>query len=44
MTGKLPFTDVPSEAPTFYKDEPVWDTIRNDARYADLLRRMNLPG
>ena len=27
----------------FYKDEPVWDTIRNDARYSDVLRRMNLP-
>ena len=27
----------------FYKDEPVWDAIRSDPRYADLLRRMNLP-
>ena len=27
----------------FYKDEPVWDLIRNDERYADLLRRMNIP-
>jgi tetratricopeptide (TPR) repeat protein len=24
----------------FHKDEPVWDTIRNDPHFADLLRRM----
>lgn len=24
----------------FYKDEPVWDTIRSDSRFADLLGRM----
>lgn len=28
---------------SFYKDEPVWDTIRTDPRFGDLLRRMNLP-
>ena len=27
----------------FYKDEPVWETIRHDARFADLLRRMGIP-
>jgi eukaryotic-like serine/threonine-protein kinase len=27
----------------FYKDEPVWDPIRNDPRFADLLRRMGIP-
>jgi serine/threonine-protein kinase len=27
----------------FYKDEPVWDTIRGDPRFADLLRRMVIP-
>ena len=27
----------------FYKDEPVWDTIRSDARFGDLLRRMGVP-
>jgi serine/threonine-protein kinase len=27
----------------FYKDEPVWDTIRGDRRFADLVRRMGIP-
>jgi serine/threonine protein kinase/Flp pilus assembly protein TadD len=27
----------------FYKDEPVWDTIRSDPRFADLLRQMGIP-
>jgi serine/threonine-protein kinase len=27
----------------FYKDEPVWDPIRIDPRFADLLRRMGIP-
>jgi len=27
----------------FYKDEPVWDPIRDDPHFADLLRRMGLP-
>jgi serine/threonine-protein kinase len=26
----------------FYKDEPVWDPIRSDQRFADLLRRMGI--
>ena len=27
----------------FYKDEPVWDPIRSDRRFTDLLRRMGIP-
>jgi len=28
---------------SFYKDEPVWDTVRNDARFVYLVRRMGIP-
>src|SRR6266540_403272 len=27
----------------FFKDAPVWDTIRSDPRFVTLLRRMNIP-
>jgi len=26
----------------FYKDEPVWDPIRSDPRFAELVRRMGI--
>jgi len=28
---------------SFYKDEPVWDTVRSDARFVYLVRRMGIP-
>ncbi len=28
---------------SFYKDDPVWDPIRSESRFADLLRRMGIP-
>ena len=27
----------------FYRDEPMWDVIRSDARFAELLRRLGIP-
>ena len=31
------------EIGAFYKDEPVWDPIRSDPQFADLLRQMGVP-
>ena len=27
----------------FYKDDPIWDALRNDVGFSNLLQRMNLP-
>ena len=27
----------------FYKDDPVWDPIRSDPRFTELVRRMGIP-
>lgn len=29
--------------PNFYQDDPMWDPIRSDPRFVQLLKRMNLP-
>jgi len=28
---------------SFYRDEPIWDSMRKDARFNELLRRMGIP-
>jgi hypothetical protein len=30
-------------ATRFFRDDPGWDPIRNDARFADLVKRMGIP-
>jgi serine/threonine-protein kinase len=34
---------VTGEMGAFFKDAPVWDTIRSEVRFSDLLRRMGVP-
>src|SRR5262249_46590018 len=29
--------------PHFFKDAPIWDAIRDDPRFKELLRRMGIP-
>jgi hypothetical protein len=29
--------------PIFYKDQPLWEPIRRDARFQSMLRRMRIP-
>ncbi|HMZ21830.1 MAG TPA: hypothetical protein PLD20_28115, partial [Blastocatellia bacterium] len=31
------------EIGVFYKNEPIWDTLRNTPRFAELVRRMGIP-